>query len=124
MTDPGEYFRSIVEQDTAPIVVCDVGHIIVYMNPSAVRYFGDRGGSDLVGKSIFDCHGPASNDRIRQVVGWFSGSPDNNIVHTSYSERHNRDTYMVALRDAERRLIGYYEKHEYRNRDATGLYEM
>ena len=29
---------------------------------------------------------------------------------------------MVALRDDDGTLIGYYEKHEYRNRETTGLY--
>lgn len=29
---------------------------------------------------------------------------------------------MVALRDDEKNLIGYYEKHEYRNRDMSDFY--
>ena len=32
-------FKSILEQDTAPIVVCDMDDIIVYMNPSAIRIY-------------------------------------------------------------------------------------
>ena len=31
---------------------------------------------------------------------------------------------MIALRDAEGNLIGYYEKHEYRNREQGALYAM
>lgn len=31
------YWRSIVEQDPAPIVVCDLQHTIVYMNPQENR---------------------------------------------------------------------------------------
>ena len=31
---------------------------------------------------------------------------------------------MVALRDAEKKLIGYYEKHEYRDRETAGRYDF
>ena len=34
-----KFFKSILEQDAAPIVVCDINDTIVYMNPSAIgRY--------------------------------------------------------------------------------------
>ena len=29
---------------------------------------------------------------------------------------------MVALRDSGKKLIGYYEKHEYRNKETMELY--
>ena len=31
---------------------------------------------------------------------------------------------MVALRDTDGALIGYYEKHEYRNRETAKLYDI
>ena len=31
---------------------------------------------------------------------------------------------MIALRDDNGELIGYYEKHEYRTKDETPFYEM
>jgi hypothetical protein len=31
---------------------------------------------------------------------------------------------MIALRDGKGNLIGYYEKHEYRNRDITPFYDF
>ena len=31
---------------------------------------------------------------------------------------------MVALRDDSGTLIGYYEKHEYRNRETMALYDF
>ena len=34
------------------------------------------------------------------------------------------DVYMVALRDDNGTLIGYYEKHEYRNQETAELYKM
>ena len=35
----------------------------------------------------------------------------------------NKDVYMVALRD-EGELIGYYEKHEYRNAETMKPYDL
>lgn len=31
---------------------------------------------------------------------------------------------MVALRDSEQKLIGYYEKHEYRDWETMKFYDM
>ena len=45
-------FKSILDRDSAPVVVCDMDDIIVYMNPSAI----ERYHNDLTGASIKDCH--------------------------------------------------------------------
>ena len=39
-------------------------------------------------------------------------------------EKENKDIYMVALRDDDGNLIGYYEKHEYRNKETNQLYDF
>ena len=31
---------------------------------------------------------------------------------------------MIALRDETGRLIGYYEKHEYRDRETAAFYDL
>ena len=41
-----------------------------------------------------------------------------------YNEKENKDTYMIALRDEQGELIGYYEKHEYRNRETEPVYNF
>ena len=43
------------------------------------------------------------------MLEWFKKSKDNNIVYTSRNDRENKDVYMVALRDENGELIGYYE---------------
>ena len=113
-------FKSILEQDPAPVVVCDIDDIIVYMNPSAI----ERYHKDLTGRSIKNCHPPKANEMIDKVVAWFSESRDNNIMYTFRNDEENKDVYMVALRDDEGTLIGYYEKHEYRNRETMKLYDF
>ena len=62
-----KYFKSIVEQDTAAVVVCDNDCKIVYMNPAAVKRYH----RDLTGQSLRDCHNAASNVMIDRVLEWF-----------------------------------------------------
>ena len=108
------YFKSVLDQDTADIVICTPDHTIVYMNPAAISDYAKYGGAALLGRSVLDCHTPASKNRIAQVLDWFAESPDHNQVFTYHSTTKNMDVYMVALRDDAGNLIGYYEKHEAR----------
>ena len=71
------------------------------MNPSAKKRYAKNGGGSLVGSSLLNCHNDASNK-------------ENNRVFTFYNPKENKDVYMIALRDENNSLIGYYEKHEYR----------
>lgn len=114
------FFKSVIDQDTAPVVICDLEHTVVYMNPSSVAYYH----CDITGKSIKSCHNASSNEKIDRVVAWFSEKPENNIVFTSRNDKQNKDVYMVALRDESGKLIGYYEKHEFRNRETSETYLM
>lgn len=119
-----EYFKSIIDQDKAAVVICDLEHIIIYMNPAAVVNYSKWGGDALVGKSLLDCHNEHSVEKIKKVVGWFAKSENNNQVHTFFNEKQKKDVYMVALRDEEKNLIGYYEKHEFRTRDESPFYDI
>ena len=115
-----QFFKSILEQDRAPIVVCNMESTVVYMNPSAIARYK----RDLTGRSIKLCHPAAANEKIDQVLAWFMHSRHNNIVYTFRNDEENKDVYMVALRDGDGALIGYYEKHEYRNRETAKLYDI
>ena len=117
-------FRSAMEQDRAAVVMCDLNHIIVYMNPAAKARYAKWGGEELVGRSLLACHSPASGETIRRVVAWFAASPEHNLVYTFRNVKENKDVYMVALRDKDGSLIGYYEKHEYRTPETMPLYSM
>ena len=66
------YFKSIVDQDRLSIVICDLEHTIIYMNPAAIKDYHKYGGAELLGKSILDCHGAHSNEKIKEVVAWFA----------------------------------------------------
>ena len=117
------FYKSIVDQDRSSVVICNLKHEIIHMNPAAVNNYEKRGGDKLIGKSLLECHNQESREKIQQVVDWFATDESHNIVYTYYNEKQNKDVYMVALRD-EGKLIGYYEKHEYRNAETMKLYDL
>ena len=93
------------------------------MNPAAVYNYEKWGGAKLIGRNLLDCHNPESVERIKKVVEWFAADDSHNIVYTSHNEKQNKDVYMVALRE-NGQLIGYYEKHEYRNAETMDTYDF
>lgn len=119
-----QFFQSLVEQDEAAVVICSLDHRIIYMNPAAVSRYEKRGGSSLVGTSLLECHNDKSREMIQKVVSWFAKASENNRIYTFHNEKENKDVYMVALRDQEGELIGYYEKHEYRNAETEPFYHF
>jgi DUF438 domain-containing protein len=119
-----QFFKSIVDQDTSMIVICNLKHEMIYMNAAAEAKFHNRGGQALIGKSLFDCHNPNSVEKIQKVVDWFAESKEHNIMYIKHNDKENRDQYMVALRDEDGTLIGYYEKHDYRNLETAVPYDF
>ena len=118
------YFKSIIDMDRCAVVICNLEHEIIYMNPAACARYAKSGGAELVGKSLFNCHNAASREMIRKVLDWFQESDTHNIIYTFRNEKENKDVYMVALRDEAGELIGYYEKHEYRTVETEPLYHF
>lgn len=116
------FFKSIVDGDMMPVVVCNTEHEIIYMNPTAIQRYAKRGGAELIGKSLLDCHNAESNEKIKAVLDWFRKSPENNRIFTFHNPKENKDVYMIALRDDDGNLIGYYEKHEVRTPDTAEKY--
>lgn len=122
--DLSQYFRSVIDQDRCAVVICNLDHEIIYMNPAAAARYANRGGAALVGQSLLDCHNAQSVAMIEKVAAWFAESREHNIIYTYHNEKENKDVYMVALRDAGGTLIGYYEKHEYRDLETGALYDF
>lgn len=116
------YFKSIIENDNCSIVIYNLNHEIIYMNKAAIDSYKKYG--DLVKKNLLNCHNDESKKKINTVIKWFMEDINNNRVHTFYNEKQMKDVYMIALRDDNHNLIGYYEKHEFRNRDLSKFYDL
>lgn len=50
------------------VTVCDTDGIIIAMNTLSVEAFKKRGGADLIGTSLFDCHPEPANKIIRKLL--------------------------------------------------------
>lgn len=119
-----KFFKAIIDSDSASVVICDKNHTIVYMNPAACKSYEKYGGGDLVSKSILDCHNEHSAAAIKTVAAAFEKNPKLNRVFTFHNKKQNKDVYMIALRDETGELLGYYEKHEYRNHETCERYKL
>lgn len=117
-----QYFKSIIDQERSAVVICNLEHEIIYMNPAAVARYAKHG--SLVGSSLLDCHSVSSNEKIKRSVEWFAEEVSHNTVYTFRNEKEKKDVYMVALRDEDGALIGYYEKHEYRADETMKMYDF
>ena len=62
------YFKSLVDQDRAAVVICDLEHTIIYMNPAAIASYAKHGGAALLRKSVLTCHNPQSRQTIQRVI--------------------------------------------------------
>lgn len=119
-----KFFKSVIDQDLCAVVICNLEHEIIYMNPAAAARYDKQGGAELIGKSLLNCHNAKSAEMIHKVLDWFLESEEHNRIYTFRNEKENKDVYMVALRDKDGTLIGYYEKHEYRNVETSELYDF
>ena len=119
-----QYFKSIIDEDKCAVVICNLEHEIIYMNPAAADRYAKSGGARLVGQSLLDCHGGRSQEMIRKVAAWFADSADHNRIYTYNNEKENRDVNMDSLRDDDWTLIGNKEKHDKRNAEESGLYQF
>ena len=115
-----KYFKSIIDQTEEPVVICDLDFKILYMNNIAITNYN----KNLVGKNLRDCHNADSNKKMEQIIDWFRKDTKNNKVYTYHSNKSNCDTYIVALRDENQELIGFYERHISRNVDTNERYVM
>ena len=116
------FFKSMIDEDKSAVVICDLDNKIIYMNPTACENYSKWGGASLLGQNLLACHNSKSQEMIQEVIAWFQADSSHNRIYTFHDEKQNKDVYMIALRDAQGKLIGYYEKHEYRNREMMEMY--
>jgi PAS domain-containing protein len=118
------FYKSVLDQDRVAVVICNLKHEIIYMNPVAIEHYQKWGGEKRIGANLLDCHNEESREKIQRVIDWFSEDESHNIVYTYHNEELQKDVYMVGLRDDTGKLIGYYEKHEFRNPETMKLYDL
>jgi len=93
-----------VKEFPVPVVVADAKGAIVEMNAKAVEWFANRGGRDLLGKSLFEVHQEPSQGKIKELL-----------------ETKQANVYTIE-RDGVRTLV--YQSPWYRDGALAGLVEL
>jgi nitrogen-specific signal transduction histidine kinase len=89
-----------------PFMFADMDHKIVYMNRAAISHYKE--GEKLIGTSLLDCHNEQSQKLILEIFAAMQAGEDERLI--TDDEKHR--IYMRAVRDAEGKLLGYYERYE------------
>jgi PAS domain S-box-containing protein len=103
-------YEALLDTIHNPIVFVDNDHVIRYLNKAAkIRYYEKRGYSNLIGKSLLECHNPVSREQIRlihqrlldgEVEVFLKVNPDKEKIT------------IVAVRNVDGQMLGYYERFE------------
>ena len=97
----------------APYLFTDLNHTIRYMNAAAVANY--TGGEDLLGTSLLECHNKESQKIILEIFEEMKTGLEERLITDNEKYR----IYMRAVRDAEGKLLGYYERYEPPNRTGS-----
>ena len=81
--------------------VCDKDGVVLYQNARSIRRDGD-----VVGKNLYDCHGPKSREMIRHMI-----------------ETGESNTYSI-IRHGQRRLLHQTPWYEQAGGAVSGLIEL
>jgi PAS domain-containing protein len=105
MTD-ATLMAAILDSLKDPILFADTEHVTRYMNKAAVAYYDE--GESLIGRSLFDCHNEQSQQMMVEILAAMHEGEDERLI--TDNEKHR--IFMRVVRDAEGRVLGYYERYE------------
>lgn len=57
-----------VNEFPGSITVCDLDGIILEMNDRAAKGYADRGGTQLIGSNLLDCHSDESLAKVKRLL--------------------------------------------------------
>ena len=101
-------FKAILDAYNYPVVFCDRTHTIRYMNKNArERYHGRTD----IGNCIFNCHNADSKVKIEAFLA--RADAGENEMFEADSKSQKRRMFFTPVRDADGKVIGYFERHEF-----------
>ena len=114
-----EIFKSVLNADRAAVVICDLEHTIIYMNPVAVARYEKWGGKALLGKSLLDCHNEKSREMYGEYLRWMDLARTKTLEKRLY---FNDQAYGNPLTDITGRVSGI-DGYQYVSRNNTGGFQ-
>lgn len=113
--EESKLLKHIVDSINHQIVFVDTNHVIRYLNKSAEEeYYGRRKLKTLIGRPLFSCHPPYAIPTIENAFEKLKNGE--NEVYLYFDKKKENDLYLVAVRDENEKLIGYYERFEKKNK--------
>jgi len=97
---------AILDSLKDPVLFADTDHVTRYMNKAAIAYYDE--GTSLIGRSLMDCHNEQSQEMMIEILAAMHEGEDERII--TDDEKHR--IFMRVVRDAEGRVLGYYERYE------------
>lgn len=86
------------------ITVCDRNGVILSMNDRAIAIFSASGGDTLIGKSLLDCHPPAAQQKIKDMLS-------------------NQQMHAYTIQKAGKKKL-VYQAPWYNNQEYMGIVEL
>ncbi len=106
-----EYLKALVDNLQKEIVICDMDHKILYMNPYAVEHYRSRFGDDLIGKNLLDCHNERSRSIIKEKIEYAIANNIDSMQISDHPDKKKK-SYITLIKDKNQNIIGYYERYE------------
>ena len=94
MSDQGE-LGTLFSGLRAAVTVADEDGCIVFLNDRAIAHYGDRGGEELVGRSLYDCHSPSSQAKIQELYALYDAGDLSPIRY--HEDRGNGTAGIIVL---------------------------
>ncbi len=63
-----EHKNDWIEGFIGAITVCDVNGVVLEMNDASASVFEANGGYAMIGKEMFSCHSPASQEKLKSMI--------------------------------------------------------
>jgi len=101
------FLAAILDSLKDPVLVADPEHVIRYMNKAAIAHY--REGEALLGRSLLDCHNAESQQMMRDIL---TAMQHDGLEERLITDDEKHRIFMRAVRDAQGRLLGYYERYE------------
>ncbi|HBB19630.1 MAG TPA: hypothetical protein DCZ62_04220 [Ruminococcus sp.] len=118
------YLKGLINAKPAPVVICDLDYRIIFMNDFAKKAYEKYGGEALIGQLLYNHCGLEAKTKIDMIIEYFKENNDQNAIFGYHDDEKNADIYVVAIRDEDKKLIGFTSMHEYRTPDTSPEYQI
>ncbi|MCR5600259.1 MAG: hypothetical protein K6G33_05920 [Ruminococcus sp.] len=120
--DVNDFFKGIIDSEEGPIVLCNLDYRIIYENPAAIKYYAPA--SPLTGRLLETLMDEEMMSKVIMSVEWFKEDEQNNRVFAFHDDTNNMDMYILAIRNIEGELMGFYGRREDRTPDSGKEFDL